>query len=74
MSAVPVLSDLAKTFDFDDIKFSRSCSTCVYADSSKSNARICRRYPPISSEGLRGWPIVYSDDWCGEYLPVASNH
>ena len=45
----------------------RSCDTCAwFSDNSE-----CRRWPPSSSLGRNStygrWPLVATDDWCGEW-------
>ena len=47
------------------------CRTCMYfvlkkqTDQSAQNPRIgrCRRNAPT----LKGWPVMYEMDWCGEH-------
>ena len=47
-----------------------TCATCRYCYESE-----CRRNPPTaaamiwrgSPEGVRMWPVVDPDDWCGEH-------
>ena len=47
------------------------CATCVVFVEKASNVAQpedhmigrCRRNAPT----MRGWPVVFSDDWCGEH-------
>ena len=43
------------------------CSTCMYWVGPVTNHSIagrCRRHAPVVQQG---WPLVYSDDWCGDH-------
>lgn len=52
-----------------------TCQTCRFMQQESPTKKTCRRYPPqtlqvgaddhldISSM----FPVVYSDEWCGEY-------
>jgi hypothetical protein len=58
----------------------RSCANCEYSTPPKlkrSAPRLmCRRYAPTphptpmgenSLEGFVTWPLVFAEDWCGEF-------
>ena len=45
-----------------------ACNTCAFFNEAKSQCR--RNAPTPSSEtetNAAHWPVVASDDWCGEY-------
>ena len=53
---------------------SETCGTCTYMDvvivdgeeaTEDRPDTICRRHPPV-----HGWPLVLSDDWCGDWEGV----
>lgn len=55
----------------------RNCSNCRYADVLVAGKSfVCRRKAPLpitnyDEEGMQAnyahWPIVFPNDWCGEY-------
>lgn len=60
------------------------CGTCAYfhpdvtvgdVDYGQTNAGECRCHAPLrrAGDGLdadqRVWPIVYPNDWCGQFVP-----
>ncbi|MDQ7777446.1 hypothetical protein [Paracoccus aminovorans] len=54
-----------------------SCSACAFfenhaanSDSQLADAGLCRAKPPVTQKDAdsRGfWPVVSSNDWCGEF-------
>lgn len=49
-----------------------TCATCLFYndhDATDYNGQ-CRRMPPT---GMRQWPLVKNDDWCGEYKTTAKS-
>lgn len=60
-----------------------SCISCKYFGNdivSGYPVGVCRRYPPVIPVGVgENWnpqrfPIVSSDDWCGEHEAACSHH
>jgi hypothetical protein len=58
------------------------CADCKYYDETVPNQiGECRRYAPrpimrikdVDIDGMREWPSVISDDWCGEH-EVQNDH
>ena len=56
-----------------------ACKNCAYFDfneftwiSQNKRGGICRRYPPqVSDHGEDcHYPVVFSNDWCGEFYTV----
>ena len=53
-----------------------TCGTCRWWLRRQPN-RIgvvygdCKRFPPVVAPGGCAAPTVKSDDWCGEFAPVA---
>lgn len=48
------------------VKPTRACRKCVnFCESPYPiyNSSSCRAHPPTT----KGWPLVYPDDWCGEF-------
>jgi hypothetical protein len=47
-----------------------TCGTCRFMRQGPSYSRCCR-YPPITNphqpDGATGFPIVRTDDYCGEF-------
>lgn len=51
------------------------CASCAFflGGDPKFELGICRRYPPAAlppddkGDVEQGWPIVGTNDWCGEY-------
>ena len=33
------------------------------------DAIFCKRYAPRPGQARQEWPIVWEDDWCGEFEP-----
>ena len=48
------------------------CKHCRYGECI-DGAVHCRRYPPQPGQGWNGWPIVWENDWCGEWEPGGGN-
>lgn len=59
----------------------KTCSNCRFCkEATRSRLRRvvtqteCRRYSPIICPDEypldSGWPVVKSDDWCGDYEPL----
>lgn len=55
----------------------KKCINCIYAGVERIkgyDALVCKRYAPrwISGVGTgetdQNFPIVYSDEWCGEFV------
>lgn len=47
----------------------QQCATCLAFDDGK-----CRRNPPVMGDvGMGVWPVVHSDDWCGQWSDRRSN-
>ena len=44
------------------------CKHCRYGDQIDDAVR-CRRYAPRPGLARQEWPIVWEDDWCGEFEP-----
>jgi len=45
-----------------------NCSTCKYSYLNAYSRIECRRYPPkYENEYLSKYPVVQSDEYCGEY-------
>ncbi len=48
----------------------RKCETCRFAVKSPREKMFrCRRYPPLDPEYRGGFPLVYRQNWCGEWAP-----
>lgn len=49
----------------------KKCKTCNFYDPTKGNPGICRRYPAKpaydNKTSIHVFPVMYSDDWCGEW-------
>ena len=46
------------------------CETCRFMVERKRTFHECRRLPPIRLSAFEStWPMVYLDNWCGEYQP-----
>jgi hypothetical protein len=53
---------------------SRGCGECRFSEPSGTGALECHRYAPSVSVDSPGpvnrnpvWPIVFFNDWCGEF-------
>ena len=44
------------------------CKDCRYGECIDGAVR-CRRYAPRPGLARQEWPIVWEDDWCGEFEP-----
>ena len=49
----------------------RKCKTCRYSEVSPDveDAIFCKRYAPRPGIDFEEWPIVWENDWCGEFEP-----
>ena len=63
---------MANEFNRPEQPEDRRCWTCRHfhwvphmMDSDGSQG-YCRRNPPVISEGAE-WPMIYAEDWCGEW-------
>ena len=46
-----------------------TCSSCKYEVSN-----FCQRFPPtLVAPNVQMWPVVDSDDWCGEWASSSSS-
>jgi hypothetical protein len=51
----------------------QSCTTCRFSHKTEDmpdKARHCRRNPPRANDDpddYAEFPLVYADDWCGEF-------
>ena len=46
-----------------DRKTNFGCDSCMFYVPKKDNEGRCRRNAPT----MKGYPVVYIDDWCGEH-------
>ena len=46
----------------------RNCKNCAFFDQTTTQ---CRRYPPVWTVNVQGWPAVRAVDWCGEHVTEA---
>lgn len=42
----------------------KTCKECRFYMKRIEESGLCRRHPPLN---LRYWPVVDTDDWCGEF-------
>lgn len=47
-----------------DVTIFVQCSNCKFSFPTENDDFECRRFPPQNRE----YPIVYCDEWCGEYV------
>ena len=47
----------------------RSCKNCRYSEyeNEAKGTMFCRRYAPKPGTDFEEWPLVWDDDWCGEF-------
>lgn len=63
-----------------------TCARCRWYDAVRADMSICRLRPPTGTgalvQGISGkpgwvytalWPVVTSQDWCGEFSPKLSS-
>ena len=48
-----------------------NCRECRFAERLEEAMR-CRRYAPRPGQERNGWPIVWENDWCGEWKRPAT--
>ena len=46
------------------------CGNCRYSRVDDVGKGHCHRHAPQSGHCGSEWPIVYSDDWCGEWAAM----
>lgn len=46
----------------------RKCKTCGYSEAAPDvkDTIFCKRYAPRPGT-FKGWPLLWADDWCGEW-------
>ena len=47
-----------------------NCKACLFFGNNLEGRKgYCKRYPPqpVGEGNISKYPIVYQDDWCGEY-------
>ena len=42
----------------------KTCKNCLYYDKEEGE---CHRYAPRPDRFTPSFPVVYADDWCGEW-------
>lgn len=47
----------------------RSCENCRYSEfeNEAKGTMFCRRYAPKPGTDFEEWPLVWDEDWCGEF-------
>lgn len=55
----------------------KNCFSCAFFEKTtkRGETGVCRRYPPQASGSRPDWllPVVFEDDWCGEYLSAVDH-
>lgn len=47
-----------------------TCPKCTYVVNSGDGLYFCYRYPPQWVNASLKYPIVYQQNWCGEFKPL----
>lgn len=50
-----------------DTTVEQACANCRFFEPGKPYR--CLRFPPHRLESSYGFPLVFKDDWCGEWKP-----
>lgn len=47
----------------------RNCENCRYSEFENEikGTMFCRRYAPRPGTDFEEWPLVWDEDWCGEW-------
>jgi hypothetical protein len=50
-------------------KIVATCAHCHFSRAPQGSDVLCQRYPPSLIPEGAAWPVVGSDNWCGEWRP-----